>query len=188
MNPIFEAALEIQQFCLDRHWRFCIIGGVAVERWGEPRLTRDVDVSILSGWGGEKLIVDRLLERFDPRREDAREFALRHRVLLVQSSNGVPIDIALGAMPFEERAIQRAGEYPIGGGRSLVTCSAEDLIVFKVFAGRPQDWLDVESIITRQGGRLDHEQILGELDPLLALKEDVESRPRLEALLHREEQ
>ena len=51
MNPIFAAAREIQDFCRGRGWRSCVIGGLAVQRWGEPRLTRDVDVTLLTGFG-----------------------------------------------------------------------------------------------------------------------------------------
>ena len=36
---VLTAAGEIQQFCQQRDWRFCFIGGVAVQRWGQPRLT-----------------------------------------------------------------------------------------------------------------------------------------------------
>ena len=36
------------------------------------------------------------------RAADAAEFALRNRVLLPQSEKGIPIDISLGALPFEE--------------------------------------------------------------------------------------
>lgn len=43
MNPLFAAALELQRFFAARQWRFCFIGGLAVQRWGEPRLTLDVD-------------------------------------------------------------------------------------------------------------------------------------------------
>ena len=146
-------------------------------------MTRDVDVSFLSGWGGEEPVIDVVLDRFEPRRRDAREFALRHRVVLVKASNDVPVDVALGAMPFEERAAGRASDFAVGDGEVLRTCSAEDLVVFKVFAGRPQDWGDVEGVVIRQAGRLDREQIVEELEPLLALKEDADSMPRLEALL-----
>ena len=31
MNPLFTAALEIQAFCTERLWGFCVIGGLAVE-------------------------------------------------------------------------------------------------------------------------------------------------------------
>lgn len=53
MNGLFDAATEIQDFCRDRQWRFCLIGGMAVQRWGEPRQTRDVDLTLLTGFGGE---------------------------------------------------------------------------------------------------------------------------------------
>ncbi|MGH9366133.1 MAG: nucleotidyl transferase AbiEii/AbiGii toxin family protein, partial [Thermoanaerobaculia bacterium] len=155
MNPIFAAALEIQDFCRERRWKFCFIGGLAVQRWGEPRLTQDVDLTLLTGFGGEEAFVDTLLQQFRGRRPDARDFALRYRVLLLESSGGTPLDIALGAMPFEERAIGRASDFTIVPGVPLSTCSAEDLIVFKAFAGRERDWLDVEAIALRQSGRLD---------------------------------
>ena len=48
VNPILEADLEVQSFCRGRGWRYCIIGAIAVQRYGEPRLTQDVDVTILT--------------------------------------------------------------------------------------------------------------------------------------------
>ncbi|HSM51812.1 MAG TPA: hypothetical protein VLA75_10450, partial [Thermoanaerobaculia bacterium] len=59
---------------------------------------------------------------------------------------------------------------------------AEDLIVFKAFAGRERDWLDIEGIVTRLGPRLDEGLVWRELLPLLELKEDAASGPRLRAL------
>ena len=50
-------------------------------------------------------------------------------------------------------------------GVSLLTCSAEDLIVLKAFADRDQDWLDIEGILFRQKGLLDWDYILTELTP-----------------------
>jgi hypothetical protein len=41
---VLAAAEEIQGFLQKHNWRFCIIGGVAIQRWGEPRMTRDVDL------------------------------------------------------------------------------------------------------------------------------------------------
>jgi hypothetical protein len=185
VNPIFAAALELQATCLRQQWRFCFIGGVAVQRWGEPRLTQYVDLTVITGFGNEVIFVDRLLAEYSPRREDAREFALTYRVLLLLTSHGIPADVALGAVPFEEKAVVRATPFDVGEGASLLTCSAEDLIVFKVFAGRDKDWLDVEGIVTRQGKGLDEELILAEVTPLLELKEAPEAADRLRALLRR---
>jgi hypothetical protein len=183
VNPIFAAALEMQEFCTRRRFEFCFIGGVAVQRWGEPRLTVDVDLTLLTGFGAEESFVDALMDGFRPRRGDAREFALRYRVVLLESSGAVPLDVSLGAMPFEERTVARASGFEIGEGLSLATCSAEDLIVHKAFADRPKDWLDIEGIAMRQAGRLDEALICAELRPLLELKGAPEIEPRVQAVL-----
>jgi hypothetical protein len=183
VNALFAAALELQRFFQTRQWRFCFIGGLAVQRWGEPRLTLDVDCTLLTGFGDEARYVDELLAAFVGRVEGPREFALAHRVLLLYGPSRVPLDIALGAMPFEERSIERASAFDIGDGHSLLTCSAEDLIVFKAFAGRQRDWLDIETISLRQREALDTSAIWQELIPLLELKGEAETQPRLQRLL-----
>lgn len=180
---VLAAAGEVQRFCRGQGWRFCFIGGVALQRWGEPRLTQDVDLTLLTGFGNEETFVDALLKEFAARRPDAREFALSRRVLLIQTRGGVGVDAALGAFPFEERSVQRASEWAWAAGQSLVTCSAEDLVVHKAFAGRDLDWGDVERVLTRQHGKLNLMQIRSELKPLLELKGAPESLDKLERML-----
>ncbi len=182
MTPIFTAAAELQEVCAEQGWRFCFIGGLAVLRWGEPRLTRAIDVTILTGYETEEPVVNMLLSRFTSRMEDARKFALRNRVLLLHASNRIPIDIALGALPFEERAVGRASMWRISDEMALRTCGTEDLVVHKVFAGRERDWLDVEGIIQHQGSELDRDLIYRELLPLLELKGSMYQSDRLTAL------
>lgn len=185
MNGIFDAAAEIQRFCRSRSWDFCFIGGVAVQRWGEPRQTRDVDLTLITGFGGEPPYIDELLSSYAPRVGDPKEFALRNRVLLLATASGVGIDIALGALPFEGRAVARATDWVITPQLSLHTCAAEDLVVFKAFAGRPLDWSDIEMIVGRQGARLDRALVLEEVAPLLAAKGAKDDAERLRALLER---
>ena len=182
MNPIFAAALEIQSFCRARDWRFCFIGALAVQRWGEPRLTQDVDLTLVTGFGTEADYVENLLRGFRGRIPAAKEFALEKRVLLLESSEAIPIDVALGALPLEERIVERASPYVIQESVGLTMCSAEDLVVLKVFAGRAKDWLDVEGIVTRQAEKLDRALVRRELGPLLELKDDSLSLSRLEKL------
>lgn len=185
MNELFEAALEIQQFSLGRQWRFCIIGGLAAIRWGEPQATQDVDVSLLTGFGNELAYVEQILGRFPGRIPDAADFAIENRVLLIAASNGRPIDIGLAGIPFEERMIERASAFAFTPDVSLITCSAEDLVVLKAFAGRSRDWSAVEGILACQAGNLDWDYINRELPPLCELKEDPETPARLEQLRRR---
>lgn len=182
MNAIFAAALDLQEFCEKRAWRCCFIGGVAVQRWGEPRMTRDADLTLLAGFGTEEAFIDPLLVAFEGRRDDARTFALQHRVLLARHPNNTPFDIALGALPFEEDSVRRSSLWDIGEGK-LRTCSADDLVIHKVFAGRDQDWLDVRGILIRSGQILDFNLIDCELKTLLELKNALPNLDKLHQLI-----
>jgi len=179
---VYRAAADLQRRFDTSGWQFCLIGGLALQRWGEPRETIDVDVTLLTGFGHEDDFVREILDWYQPRVKDARDFALTHRVLLVEAASGVGIDIALGGMPFEEAAVGRATRYEFAAGISLRTASAEDLIVMKAFAARPKDWIDVEGILIRQGNRLDWNLILAELEPLVELKGEPDILERLAQL------
>lgn len=183
MSLLFEAGREVSAFCSERGWKFCLIGGVALQRWGEPRFTRDVDLTIVTGFGGEGTVIHQVLSHFESRVSGAAAFAMQSRVLLVKTSSGIPIDISLGGLPFEERMIERSTVWDPSENLALRTCSAEDLIVLKAFAGRPQDWVDIERVAVRQAGKLAEALILEELSPLLELKDDTASAERLRGIL-----
>ena len=174
----------MQAFLVGKGWRFCFIGGIAVQRWSNPRQTEDADLTLFTGFGAEEEFIDCLLASFRSRdpRENERETALLRRVLFLESSGGVGLDLALGGMPFEDRSIGRASAWDIEGRMSLITCSAEDLIVHKAFAARFQDWADVSNIVIRHGRKLDIDQIWEELRPLVALKEEPEILTQLQKI------
>jgi hypothetical protein len=179
---LLRSAIELEQSWRTKGYRFCIIGGIAVQRWGEPRNTRDLDLTLLTGFGGEKVFIDEILKTMRPRRTDASEFALLNRVLLVSDHLGTDIDISLGAMPFEERSVARATGWAIPGVGSITTCSATDLVVHKAFAARDQDWIDIRGVLIRSRTFVDWKTVLDELTPLVELKEEPEILNRLNSL------
>ena len=181
MNMVFQAAKEVTDFMSARRWGFCVIGGLAVIRWGEPRMTLDVDLILLTGFGNEKRYAVPLMDKFEARIPDALEFALQRRVLLLRASNKKDLDISFGALPFEESIIRRSTAFEFAPGFRLVTCSAEDLFILKVFAERGQDWQDAESVAIRQ--KLDEKYILKHLKPLFEVKETPELLLRARRLL-----
>lgn len=125
-----------------------IIGGVAASLLSRPRLTRDVDAMVVldeEKWveflaAGEGL-------GFVPRLADPLGFARKARVLLVRhEASGVDVDVAFGALPFEEEALARAAWVEVSG--ILVPLpTVEDLIIMKAVAHRPRDLSDVESLL-----------------------------------------
>jgi hypothetical protein len=177
---VIKAAAELQTVCQTQGWQFCFIGGLAVLRWGEPRETVDVDLTLLTGFGGEDPFIQTLLHHFEPRIEDAAAFARERRVLLLRSTKGVGLDVSLAGLPFEEAVVQRSSFFDYPPNTSLLTCSAEDLIVLKAFAGRGQDWVDVEGVIVRQTGKLDWAYVRDQLAPLAELKGAPEILDQLE--------
>lgn len=170
-SPLVAAAREVLSTLDAAGIRACLIGGMVVSRWGQPRATKDADVSALAPYGEEARLLDTLLARFAARRDDARAFALAHRVLLI-SAGGVGVDVALAAFPFELEVLDKSTPWPLGAGLSLPTCSAEHLIVYKLVAARPQDLVDVEGIVRRQGTRLEVESIRRWGRAFAELKED----------------
>ncbi|MBI4582010.1 MAG: hypothetical protein HY718_20095, partial [Planctomycetes bacterium] len=158
---------------------------LAVQRWGRPRFTHDLDLTLLTGLGTETPYIHELLAEFSSRIPDAERFALVNRVLLLSSSEGIPIDIALGGMPFEERMVERATDFRYTKDALLCTCSGEDLVVLKAFADRPQDWVDIEGVLIRQQAALDRRYILENLGPLCELKESPEIVDKLVAMFDR---
>ncbi len=180
MNLQFETAWRLHQFLTERGIPYVIIGGIAVQRWGQPRLTRDVDLTILLPAGQEEPVLREILRAFPGRVEDALQFALVHRVLPVRVPGGSEADITLGLPGYEEGVVARAVDYDLGDGRVVRLCSAEDLIIHKAVAGRPQDLMDIEGIVARQRDRLDPAYLRRWLGEVSALLEDPEIAQRFE--------
>jgi hypothetical protein len=155
LNRQFETAWQLHLFFTARSVPYMIIGGLAVQRWGQPRLTRDVDFTVLLPPGREEVMLQEIVAAFPPRVPNAVPFAIAHRVLPIDVPGGSEADISLGLPGYEEEAIARSVQHELAEGRAVRLCSPEDLIIHKVLAGRPQDILDVEGIVARQGKKLD---------------------------------
>lgn len=156
MTPQLEAAWEIHQFLSEHGLQYAIIGGIAVQKWGEPRFTRDVDLSVASPLDtGSADLVRLITERFPSRTADPLAFARKTRMVLITASNGVQVDISLALPGYEDDLFARAVDYEIEPGKAIRLCSAEDLIIHKAVAGRPQDVIDIQGVVYRQGKQLD---------------------------------
>lgn len=173
-NNILHLAVRLGGKLEQLQLRYCWIGGVAVQRWAAPRQTADVDAMVFAGFGIEQEITQQLLTLGPSRIEAPLEFAVQARVVLLADASGTGIDISLGGLPYEQRVLDRASDWSVPRHGTIRTCSAEDLVVLKSVANRPQDWIDIENTIIRQGYKLNRELVKLELTPLAELKEEPE--------------
>lgn len=134
----------------ERQIPYMVIGGQAVLIYGEPRLTRDIDITL--GVGPERLndllaLAQGLAWRVLV--EEPREFVQRTMVLpLDDPQSGIRIDFIFSFSPYERAAMDRVRRVSIG--KAMVRFAApEDVIVHKITASRPRDLEDVRTILLK---------------------------------------
>jgi predicted nucleotidyltransferase len=129
---------------------YMIIGGQAVLLYGEPRLTRDIDITL----GVSIDYLDKLLHIIEqiplnPLPEDIPTFVRQTMVLpAMDKSTGIRVDFIFSFTPYETQAIQRAKKVNILG-QDVSFAAVEDLIIHKIFAGRPRDIEDVRVVLLK---------------------------------------
>jgi len=129
---------------------YMLIGGQAVLLYGEPRLTRDIDVTV--GVGPERL--SEILEwvtgnGWQVLVEAPVEFVAKTMVLpCLDPASGIRMNLIFSFSAYEQQALKRARRVPLGGAQ-VCFASLEDLIVHKVLAGRPRDLEDVRSMLLK---------------------------------------
>jgi hypothetical protein len=139
---------------------FMLIGGQAVLLHGEPRLTQDVDVTM--GVGPDR--VHDVLGAcaalgLEPLPDDPRDFVRETFVLpATEPATGVRIDLIFSTTSYEAQAIERAVFVDVGT-RQVPFATAEDLLLHKLFAGRPRDLEDAAGVVRRKGPALDWEYL-----------------------------
>ena len=148
LSPLLSALRDLVAWSQKEHIRSVIIGGVAASLLGRPRLTRDIDaVVLLDSKRWEKFLTVGQQFGFEPRIQDPLIFARKNRILLVNHKpTGIDVDISLGALPFEEEAIERAVSSEVAGV-NIPLPTPEDLIIMKAVAHRPIDMIDIQAVL-----------------------------------------
>jgi hypothetical protein len=164
MEHPFTSIQKIQDLLNEAGIPSIVIEGVAVAAWGEPRVTRDVDLKIfLDREGVDRLLV--LLARdYRSLLPDPRGALRKQGMVFVEDSYGTRLDLLLADTPYDVNAIQRGREEEIQLGVTIRLCSPEDLIIYKMISTRPRDHEDARSAIRRQGDSLEDTYILGWLE------------------------
>lgn len=137
-----------------------LIGGMALAAYGVSRATEDIDLLVLDRavlgkdfWAGEESY------EVDIRRGDLDDPLAG--VVRVRGEGEV-VDLVVGREPWMKGVLDRRVEVPLGS-RVLPAVSRADLVLLKLFAGGPQDLLDIELLLAADRGGL-QEEIEGRLE------------------------
>lgn len=148
---MFEKILSGIGASLTRHKiPYMIIGGQAVLLYGEPRLTKDIDITLGVNINhlDELLAIARELS-LKPLPRDVQSFVRQTMVLPTLDENtGIRVDFIFSFTPYETGAINRAKKVKILD-QDVNFASPEDLIIHKIFAGRPRDIEDVRTVLLK---------------------------------------
>jgi len=132
------------------HIPYMVIGGQAILLHGEPRLTKDIDITL--GVGIEEIetvlnIVNALSLKVLV--DNPEDFVSKTMVLPVLNTEpNIRVDLIFSFTSYEKQAIERAVEVLMKDAR-VKFASVEDMIIHKNIAGRPRDIEDIRSIMLK---------------------------------------
>jgi predicted nucleotidyltransferase len=153
---IEKIAKEFEKHKID----YMIIGGQAVLIYGEPRLTKDIDITIganIDKYWDILNIVQSLNLKILPK--EPYKFVKDTMVLpLLDEKTGFRIDLIFSSSEYEKEALKRVNKIKIGN-TYVNYVSVEDLIIYKIISGRERDLEDLKTILIKNK-KIDEKYIL----------------------------
>ncbi|RLT13620.1 MAG: hypothetical protein DWI25_06695 [Planctomycetota bacterium] len=151
---------------------------------GEPRTTADADALIFVSLAEAESLIQQANEAGFDLREDIERKRLAETGTVRFRRGVFQVDLITASLPFEETAYHRASFHQLFGIR-LPFPSPEDLILFKILAGRDKDILDAIGVARRHTDRIDVAYLERTLLPLCELAEEMSYWNRLHDVLAR---
>jgi hypothetical protein len=137
---------------------YMLIGGLAVGVWAEPRATKDADFCVHVLAPADDVSHALVAAGLEVARGDlARALVQGESVRLRRTGHQdepVVVDLLLAITPFEIDALSRRQPLQVLGVE-LPVVTPEDLFVFKLIAGRPQDLADAALLHELHGETFD---------------------------------
>ena len=144
MTKYEKALSNLDHFFSDNSIEYAIIGGIAVIIYGSQRATKDIDVTILCQLEDLGSIHELIREKFNPVFQNTLEYFKTNFILPVdEPETNLRVDLAAGLTEFDRSVISRRRKKSFGNVEVFVR-SLEDLIIYKLFAGRHIDIDDVQ--------------------------------------------
>jgi predicted nucleotidyltransferase len=163
-----RAVKELAEAFQARSIRYALIGGLAFVLRGRPRFTRDVDFLLEVPQIQLPGLLDDLIKRgfaIDPS-VIIKEYVREH--VTAFPFGNVRIDWLKPVLPLYSRTLLDATSLEWMEGVSVRVATAEGLILTKMVAFRPQDQVDIDTLLTANRDDIDVALIREEWSPFAA--------------------
>ncbi|MFQ5507458.1 MAG: hypothetical protein ACE5F1_22065 [Planctomycetota bacterium] len=156
--PVPEGTVcRVADLCGKKRIPYAFMGGLALNAWGVPRATFDLDIAVtVESEGIPRLLAqlrsddvevdDSFLHGFVNRLAGMEKAAVR----LLSGGAWFLVDLFFATTPFLHSVMERRVAIELGETRIHVVTAA-DLVLFKLLAGRRKHWVDIENVIVIQG-------------------------------------
>src|SRR5438128_6706884 len=155
-----------------RSIRYAVVGGLATVLRGRPRFTQDVDVLLDIPQLALPGLLDRLAELGFAFDKDTviRQYVREH--MTVFRFGSVRIDWLKPVLPLYARTLADASFLTWTSGHPLRVAKAEGLILTKMVSFRPQDQVDIETLLIANRDDVDVGLVRQEWSAVAAGEED----------------
>ncbi len=160
---------------------FLLVDGLAVIALGEARTTADIDLVAYTSPARAAALIE--LAKTAGFAAAPDELARMEATGTLRFRRGpFQLDIILASLPFEIAALERAKRRRMFG-RLIPLPTPEDLLLFKVLAGRDKDLHDAVGIARRHLSRLDRRYLERSINQVCDMAEDLAPKRQLESVL-----
>ena len=125
--------------------QYALIGGFAVSAWGVPRATQDVDFALALGASDPAALARFLRAEFQPGEPDDPLCGV-FKASVVVGDRLIPVQLILLPPPWNAVVFQNVELLSLFDC-TLHVVSWQALVLLKLYAGGPQDWLDAQQIL-----------------------------------------
>ena len=158
MNFLEFQLQTVVKFLSAQKIKYVILGGIAASIYGEPRLTADIDISIILDKDKiSEFLIQAKRYNIHPSLPNIKKIARKTGILpmhLRKRGTIGRLDIIIAENILEYTAIKRGRLRKINSIKARII-SPEDLIIHKITSSRPRDLEDLRGILIRQKGKLD---------------------------------
>lgn len=167
-----RALVAFAELARREHLRWYVFGAQAVNLYGFPRATADVDVTVELGSREPSDLVAKLAQAgFAVRFPDPGFIEATRVIPATHVATKLPIDVVLAGPGLEQLFLEQAEIHHVAG-HEIRVIAPEHLVVTKLIAGRPKDLEDVRELLAIR--TLDHpviEELLGMVEAAIGESE-----------------